>query len=71
MTTAERPSKTSLGEVITSVAAAFFGVQSSGRRKRDFTHGNPWHYVAVGLLMTAGVAGVFWAAVQLTLYLAR
>lgn len=58
---------TSLLEVIGSVAAAFFGVQSSQRRRRDFTHGKPWHYVVVGLLMTAAVVAGFWAAVQLAL----
>ncbi len=70
MDTEQRSSKTSFGEVIMSVAAAFFGVQSSRQRKRDFTHGNPSHYIAVGLLMTAGVAGFFWAAVQLALHYA-
>ncbi len=60
-------SGTSLREVIGSVAAAFFGVQSSRRRRRDFTHGKPWHYVVVGLLMTAGVVMLFRAAVELAL----
>ncbi|ORE86392.1 hypothetical protein ATO7_13883 [Oceanococcus atlanticus] len=50
-----------------SVAAAFFGVQSSRQRKRDFTHGNPLHYLIVGLLMTLLVSGLFWAAVKLAL----
>src|SRR3546814_5790904 len=33
------------------VAASMFGVQSSKNRRRDFTHGNPLHFIVVGLLM--------------------
>jgi len=61
-----RPS-TPLGEVVRSVAAAFFGVQSSRQRRRDFTHGNPWHYILVGCGMTAAVVTLFWAATQMAL----
>lgn len=59
--------RTSFWEVLRSVAAAFFGVQSSRQRKRDFTHGNPLHYLVVGLLMTLLLAAGFWGAVQLAL----
>lgn len=66
----DRDEPTSPLEVIASVAAAFFGVQSSRQRKRDFKHGNPWHYVLVGLLMTGALIGVLWAAVKLAMHYA-
>ena len=34
--------------VIVSVLAALFGVQTEQNRQRDFNHGNPVIYVAVG-----------------------
>lgn len=37
---------------VQSVAAAFFGVQTSDNRKRDFTHGKPVHFIAIGIVMT-------------------
>lgn len=36
-----------------SVLAAFFGVQSSANRKRDFSRGKPMHYIVLGLIATA------------------
>ena len=42
-----------LWQTIASVAASFFGVQSSKNRRRDFTHGKPLHFIAVGLAATA------------------
>lgn len=38
-------------EVIKSVLAAFFGVQKESRRQRDFEHGKPKTFVAVGVAM--------------------
>lgn len=35
-----------------SVLAAFFGVQSSANRKRDFNRGKPVHYIVLGLMAT-------------------
>ncbi len=54
-------------EVIRSVAAAFFGVQSSRQRRRDFTYGQAWHYILAGMVLTAAVVGLFWLAVQAAL----
>lgn len=68
MKIATKPQKPSVYEVIGSIAAAFFGVQSSHRRERDFTHGNPWQFIVVGLLMTVGVVALFWGGVQLALH---
>lgn len=42
----------SFWQIIISVLAAMFGVQSEKARKRDFQFGKPWHYVVVGLVMT-------------------
>ena len=54
-------------QVVTSVAAAFFGVQSSSNRERDFRHGNPWLFMLVGCAMTAAVVLGFYLAVRLVL----
>ena len=43
-------SKPTLWQVIKSVLGAFFGVQSSTVRERDFTKGNPWAYIIGGLI---------------------
>lgn len=59
----------SLIQVIASVAASFFGVQGSRNRERDFTHGKPWHFIAIAFLMTGVVALVFFGAVQLVLHM--
>jgi hypothetical protein len=42
----------SLWQTIKSVLAAFFGVQSSGNRERDFSQGNSVSFMIVGLIMT-------------------
>jgi len=57
----------SLPQVIRSVAAAFFGVQSSENRRRDFTYGKPLHFLVVGVLMTGVVALTFYGVVHLAL----
>lgn len=36
-----------------SVLAAFFGVQNSRNRRRDFTRGKPSHYILMGAIATA------------------
>lgn len=42
-----------LWETVKSVNAAFFGVQSSKNRERDFTKGKASHFIVIGILMTA------------------
>ena len=49
---AENEAPVSLGQTLQSVAASFFGVQSERNRQRDFSRGNPWVFIAVGLGMT-------------------
>lgn len=60
----ERPG---LLDVIRSVGAAFFGVQSEANRQRDFTHGKLIHYVVAGALATVVLIGTIWGLVQLVL----
>lgn len=43
--------KPTLWQVIKSVMAAMFGVQNSEDRERDFTHGNPWAFIVVGIVL--------------------
>lgn len=42
----------SLWEVVKSVGASMFGVQSSAAHERDFRHGKPSQYIIVGLVAT-------------------
>ena len=48
---AELPAPT-FWQTAASVLAAFFGVQSSANRKRDFSRGKPMHYIVLGLIAT-------------------
>lgn len=43
--------KPTLWQIIKSVLAALFGVQGSQQRERDFTHGNPWIFIIVGIVL--------------------
>lgn len=67
MTGSDRPG---FLEVMKSVLAAFFGVQSDARRERDFQKGEPMHYVAMGLLLTLLFVLAVWGLVKLVLWLA-
>ena len=44
--------KPTLVDVLKSVLASFFGVQSDENRNRDFQHGNPAQFIIVGLVLT-------------------
>ena len=57
-------------QVLGSVLAAVFGVQSERNHARDFTHGRPMHYILVGLVMTVVLVVMLWGLVRLVLYLA-
>ncbi len=52
-TTEPNPEKPTLLQVVLSVAASFFGVQSARARVRDFKHGRAGVFIAVGIGMTA------------------
>jgi hypothetical protein len=54
-------------QVVISVLAAFLGVQSSKNHERDFQHGKPIHYIAVGLLLTVLFVLTIWGVVRLVL----
>jgi hypothetical protein len=43
-----------LFQVMGSVFAASFGVQSRENKVRDFTRGKPVHFIAAGLIFTIG-----------------
>lgn len=39
-------------DVVKSVLASFFGVQSDKNRERDFQQGSPAQFIVVGLVLT-------------------
>lgn len=51
-----------------SVLAAFFGVQSSRVRVRDFSHGSPLLFIAVASVLTAALVLLLYGLVQLILH---
>lgn len=59
-----------LWQVLHSVMAAAFGVQSAKNRARDFTHGKPAHFLVLGLLFTGVFALILYGIVTLVLHLA-
>ena len=60
----------SLLDVLGSVLASMFGVQSSRKRKEDFTHGKPSQYIVIGLLVTVVFVLTIWGVVSLVMKLA-
>lgn len=52
-------------QMVHSVAASFFGVQSTENRDRDFKRGNAKHFIAVAVLMTA----IWYGAIALLVHL--
>jgi len=44
------PNKPSFIAVVLSVIAALFGVQTEHNRQRDFQHGKPALYIAIGVV---------------------
>ena len=51
-TSPEHLKKPNLLQVIGSVLAAFFGVQNSKNRERDFKHGNHRQFIITGIVLT-------------------
>jgi hypothetical protein len=68
-TMTEKP-RLRLREVMSSVAAAFIGVQSSRNRERDFSHGRPRDFIVIGLLFTVLFVLLVWGLVSLVMRLA-
>jgi hypothetical protein len=59
-----------LWQMLHSVVAAAFGVQSGKNRARDFTHGKPSHFVVLGIVFTVIFALTLFGIVKLVLHLA-
>ena len=57
-------------EMLQSVLAAAFGVQSGKNRARDFSRGKPSHFIVLGVLFTGVFVLVLFALVKLVLHLA-
>ncbi|MDG1582665.1 DUF2970 domain-containing protein [Pseudomonas sp. GOM6] len=57
-------------EMLQSVLAAAFGVQSGKNRARDFSRGKPSHFILLGVLCTAVFVLLLFALVKLVLHLA-
>jgi len=57
-------------QMVQSVMAAAFGVQSGKNRTRDFTHGKPSHFVILGILFTLMFALALFGIVQLVMHFA-
>lgn len=56
-----------LGQVVLSILAAAFGVQSQRARERDFTRGNPAVYLIGGAIFTVTFILVLVMIVRLVL----
>lgn len=48
----EEPQKLTLWQIVCSVFAAAFGVQSDKNRERDFKHAKPSTYIIAGIIFT-------------------
>lgn len=59
-----------LFELISSVLAAAFGVQSSGNHARDFSRGSAGQFIVVGLVATVVFVLAVYGVVRLILHLA-
>ena len=57
-------------QVLASVVASFFGVQSNEKRERDFSRGRPRDFIIVGLVLTLIFILVVWGVVSLVMSLA-
>lgn len=66
----KRGREPSLLDVLGSVLASMFGVQSSRNREKDFTHGKPSQYIIIGLLVTTVFVLAVWGVVKLVMTLA-
>ncbi|KPV40590.1 hypothetical protein AN478_05270 [Thiohalorhabdus denitrificans] len=66
----ESRKRPSLPQVIGSVLAAMFGVQSRRNQERDFGSGRAAPYIVAGLVMTLLFVLAIWSVVQLVLGLA-
>lgn len=54
-------------QMVMSVLAAFFGVQSERNRQRDFQHGKPIYFIVAGIILTVLFILLVWGTVNLVL----
>jgi hypothetical protein len=66
----QEPQPPTFWQMLQSVLAAAFGVQSGKNRARDFNHGKPSYFVALGLLFTLCFVLTIFGLVKLVLYYA-
>ncbi|WP_260954550.1 DUF2970 domain-containing protein [Pseudomonas citri] len=57
-------------QMVHSILAAAFGVQSGKNRARDFTHGKPSHFILLGIVFTVVFGLTLYGIVNLVLYFA-
>lgn len=60
----------SFWQMLQSVLAAAFGVQSGKNRARDFTYGKPSHFILLGIAFTLIFVVLLYALVQMVLHFA-
>jgi len=65
--TKKKPQKLTLWQIICSVFAAAFGVQSDKNRERDFKQAKPSTYIIAGVIFTIVFVLVVIAVVKLVL----
>lgn len=63
----EPPRKPGPLQLVASVVAAAFGVQSSNNRRRDFTHGKAGAFIAAGIIFTVVFVAVVYGIVSVIL----
>ncbi|MDI9729232.1 DUF2970 domain-containing protein [Stutzerimonas stutzeri] len=66
----EQEKNLTLRQMLGSVLAAAFGVQSGKNRARDFSHGKPSHFIILGVGFTVLFVLIVLGVVKLVLYLA-
>lgn len=59
-----KPESLSFFQMVHSVGASFFGVQSAENRERDFKRGNAKQFIMVAILMT----GIWYGAIALLVH---
>jgi hypothetical protein len=64
------PQPPTFWQMLQSVLAAAFGVQSGKNRARDFGHGKPSQFIALGLLFTLCFVLTIFGVAKLVLYFA-
>ena len=66
----EKEKPLSFCEMLQSVLAAAFGVQSGKNRARDFSRGKPSQFILLGVIFTAVFVLLIYGVVKLVLHLA-